>query len=120
MPCHRDYVSLQMNMFAIRKPALRILLVLVVVWATLAILGGAAHIASQGDTSQGPLTEVGIGLCALTLALLLSTTVGRVPGVSRSRLPFRKLPRWTPACSTVVLRPPPTVSLLRLLRILRA
>lgn len=106
-------------MSTIRKPALRVLLVLVVVWATLAILGGADHVASQGDISQGSLTEAGIGLCALTFALLLSTSVGRVPGISRARLPFRRLPYLTPARSTVYLRPPPTVSLLRLLQILR-
>ena len=61
-------------MFAVRKVALKVLPLLVVLWATLAVVGGAFHLVNKSETAaQDAAVKAGLGLCAVSVALLMST-----------------------------------------------
>lgn len=60
-----------------RKIAFRVLPLLVALWTTLAILGGVDHLAGKGESSYDSAAEIGVGLCTVTVAILLSTGVIR-------------------------------------------
>lgn len=82
-------------MFAARKAAVRLLPLLVVVWATFAVLGGALYLAKHSGPPQDSLAEAGMGLCAATAALLVGIRAGitsicrpgRPPAFSRRARP---------------------------------
>lgn len=51
---------------------------LVVVWATVAVLGGAIYAAKHVDPPDGG-TAAGLGLCAVSVAMFVRRTVRKVP-----------------------------------------
>lgn len=89
-------------MFAARIAAVRLLPLLVVVWVTFAVLGGALYLAKHSGPPQDSLA--GMGLCAATVALLVGVRARRPRG-DHFDLPSRKAPGFFAA------RPafPPTV-----------
>ena len=108
-------------MLALCKTALKVLPFLVVLWATLAVLSGPVVLAKKAENANwGSAAEVGIGLCAITVALLLSRGIKRRAVPVLTGMPLRGLPRLpflrTPAYPEP---PPPGVPILKLLRILR-
>lgn len=68
-----------MVMLAFRGVAIELLPVLVLVWATLAVLGGAAHQAVESDGVGDYAAKTGLGLCAISVALVVRRAVGRKP-----------------------------------------
>ena len=93
-------------MFVARKLAVKVLPLVVVGWATLAIVGGAVNLAKQAEADQGSAVKAGLGLCAVSVALLVGKRVRRlVPPAPMGLLgpayapPFSSRPR--------VLRGPP-------------
>ncbi|MDQ3637224.1 MAG: hypothetical protein M3426_04420 [Actinomycetota bacterium] len=59
--------------------ALRLLPVLVVVWATVAVLGGAIYLANHADPPDGGnAAKAGLGLCAVSVAIFAGKAVRRV------------------------------------------
>jgi len=64
----------------VRKTALRVLVLIVVVWAALAVIGGAVYVAKRGgDSGHGAaIKKTGLGLCAVTVAVLLGKGMGCV------------------------------------------
>lgn len=66
-------------MLGLRNIALRLLPLLVVVWATVAVLGGAIYLANQADPPDaGNAAKAGLGLCAVTVAILAGRAVRQV------------------------------------------
>jgi hypothetical protein len=108
-------------MFAVRKAALKILPLLVVLWATLAIVGGAVHLVNKSEAAQDAAVKTGLGLCAVSVALLMSTKVRRVrvPELAKKLLPRRlaplraSYPRFTHRAPRIR---PPTLQLLQVSR----
>jgi len=93
-------------MFLARKVALKVLPLVVVAWATLAIVGGGIHLAKQAGMDQGSAVKAGLGLCAVSVALLVSKRARRlVPPAPTGRLS----PAYAPLFSSrpEVLRAPP-------------
>ncbi len=64
-------------MLSMRKAALRLLPLVVAVWATLAVVGGGYHLAKEAN-AQDSAAKAGLGLCALSVALLVRAGVRRV------------------------------------------
>jgi hypothetical protein len=59
-------------MFTARKVAREVLPLIVLVWATLVILGGAYKAIEGGGVADGDtVASAGLGLCAVTVAALL-------------------------------------------------
>ena len=108
-------------MQAMRKTALKVLPLLVVLWATLAVLGGPVVLAKKaGEADGGSATEAGLGLCAVTIALLLSRGVRRRAVPLTTRTPLIDAPRLRPPRALAHPEPPPPgVPILKLLRVLR-
>lgn len=53
--------------------ARRILPVVVVLWASLAMIGGAVHLANEAEAAtQDAAAKAGLGLCALSFAFLVT------------------------------------------------
>lgn len=66
-------------MLKLRNIALRLLPLLVVVWATVAVLGGAIYLANHaGPPDAGTATKAGLGLCAVSVAIFAGKAVRRV------------------------------------------
>ncbi len=66
-------------MLRLRDIALRLLPLLVVVWATVAVLGGAIYLARHADPPDGgSATKAGLGLCAVSVAIFAGKAVRRV------------------------------------------
>jgi len=111
-------------MLAVRKVALKVLPLLVVAWATLAIVGGAAHLVKKSEAaSQDAAVEAGLGLCAVSVALLMSTRVRRkisLPVLIRKLLPRKLAPIRTAVYPKARFRPtssdPPILQLLQVSR----
>ena len=61
----------------LRNIALRLLPVLVVVWATVAVLGGAIYLVNHADP-PGDAAKAGLGLCAVSVAVIVGRAVRRV------------------------------------------
>lgn len=60
--------------------ARRVLPVVVVVWASLAIIGGAVHLANEaGAAAQDSAAKAGLGLCAVSLAFFVKKARGDAP-----------------------------------------
>lgn len=104
--------------------ALKVLPLLVVAWATLAIVGGAAHLVKKSEAaSQDAAVEAGLGLCAVSVALLMSTRVRRkiaLPVLTRELLPRKLAPVRTAVHPKAFFRPissdPPILQLLQVSR----
>ncbi len=108
-------------MLAMRRVALKVLPLLVVLWATLAVLGGPVVLAKKaGDADGNPAAKAGIGLCAITVAVLLSRGVRKKAAPALTRMPLFKAPYLhfsrTPAYPET---PPPGVPKIKLLQVLR-
>lgn len=107
-------------MFMARKVAREVLPLIVLVWATLVILGGVYKAIEGGGVADGDtVASAGLGLCAVTVAALLRASAGRsetsrpetrtvlAPGLFRTSHP------------AVYARPIPRAPSLELLQILR-
>jgi hypothetical protein len=94
-------------MLVMRKVALKILPLLVVLWSTLAIVGGAVHLVNESKTAKDTTVKTGLGLCAVTVALLMSTGARRITVPKRSRKFLRgSLPPLCASHPVAHLRPP--------------
>lgn len=63
-------------MLRLREIALRLLPLLVVVWATVALLGGAVHLVRSADPPDaGAAAKAGLGLCAVSVAVIARKVV---------------------------------------------
>lgn len=110
-------------MLMVRKTALKVLPLLVVLWATVAIMGGAFHLVNETKAAQDAAVKTGLGLCAVSVALLMSTSIRRkvtIPG------PIKTLLRRNPPSPCTTMRPevrdkPPSVGpqILHLLQVSR-
>jgi hypothetical protein len=62
----------------LRNIAFGVLPVLVVVWATVAVLGGAIYLANHADPPDaGDAAKAGLGLCAVSVAVVAGRAVRR-------------------------------------------
>ncbi len=64
-------------MLKLRNIAFGVLPVLVVVWATVAMLGGAIYLANHADP-PGDAAKAGLGLCAVSVAVVAGRAVRRM------------------------------------------
>lgn len=111
-------------MLAVRTVALKVLPLLVVVWATLAMVGGAFHLVNKSEAAaQDAAVKAGLGLCAVSVALLMSERVRRkipLPVLIRKLLPRKLAPVSTATYPKVHFRPassdPPTLQFLQVSR----
>lgn len=109
-------------MLRLRNISLGVLPVLVVVWATVAVLGGAIYLASHADP-PGDAAKAGLGLCAVSVAVVVGRAVRRaaVPPLSAGFHPLPDPARpqgWLPY-GTLLVPPatgPPTFVLLQVFR----
>lgn len=107
-----------------RKVALEVLPFLVVAWATLVIVGGAAHLVNKSEAAtQDAAVKVGLGLCAVSVALLMSIRMRRkivLPVLIRKLLPGKLAPVRIAVCPKARFRPtssdPPILQLLQVSR----
>ncbi|MCA1728158.1 MAG: hypothetical protein LC751_01710 [Actinobacteria bacterium] len=107
-----------------RKAALKVLPLLVVLWTTLVIVGGAVRMANESEaTTQDATVKTGLGLCAVSVALLMSTGARRkilLPVLHRKLLPKSLAPLRTAVYPKARLKPPssdpPTLQLLQVSR----
>lgn len=108
-------------MFSFRKVARELLPLVVLVWATLAILGGALTAVEHGVADdKDPVTMTGMGLCAITVALLLRTGVKRFLGALRPHTRYARGLEGLRAMRPVAYeKPPPAAPSPALLQILR-
>lgn len=75
----------------LRDIALRLLPLLVVLWATVALLGGAVHLVRSADPPDaGGAAKAGLGLCAVSVAVIAGKAVRRTMAPLLARL--RRLP----------------------------
>ncbi len=109
-------------MFTTRKVAREVLPLIVLVWATLVILGGAYKAIEGGDVADGERETVataGLGLCAVTVAALLRASA-KGPAAPRPETRTVAAPGLFRAVRPAVYaRPIPTAPSLELLQILR-
>lgn len=94
-------------MLAVRETARRILPVVVVLWASLAMIGGAVHLANEAS-AQDSAAKAGLGLCAVSLAFFAKKVRTRVlPPVPVGRLLPEPAPLLRDAVPRKHLLPPP-------------
>lgn len=111
-------------MLWLRNIAFRLLPVLVVVWATAAVLGGALYLSRQADPPDaGDAAKAGLGLCAVSVAIFAGKGVRRVaapPFVAGLR-PVFAAPRPPSWLAYRALSGPPATGppIFRLLRVSR-
>lgn len=78
----------------VRKTAFRLMPVLVVVWATVAVLGGAIYLANHAGPSDGDdAAKAGLGLCAVSVAIFAGRAVRRLTPFVAGLRPALSLPR---------------------------
>ncbi len=66
-------------MLRLRNIAFRLLPLLVVVWATVAVMGGALYLARHADPPDaGDAAKAGLGLCAVSVAIFAGKGIRRV------------------------------------------
>lgn len=88
-------------MFAVGQLARRVLPVVVVVWASLAMIGGAVHLANEaGAAAQDSAAKAGLGFCAVSLAFFVKKAKGGAP----PRIPTG---RAVPEPVSLLRAPPP-------------
>ena len=105
--------------FEMRNMAQAILPLLVVVWATFAVLGGAVYLAKHTGPEQAT-AGTGIGLCAVTVAVLFKKGVGRVrPPRATVPLPGVPVRSFRVSLNPPVDFTPASSSLTRLLQVFR-
>jgi hypothetical protein len=96
----------------LRTIAFRLLPVLVVLWATVAVLGGAVYLAKHaGPPDAGGPAKAGLGLCAVSVALLAGRAARRVviPSLASEVLPaFAARPPSRLVPGVLLLGPPAT------------
>lgn len=97
-------------MLIARKAAIRLLPLLVVVWATLATAGGVMHQVNQADFDAGSAAKAGLGLCTISVAILSGAGIRKATSQLRSRrlLPEPALQR-PPRFLRFQRRPPPAL-----------
>lgn len=110
-------------MISMRSIARELLPLVVLAWATFAILGGAIEIGKHGSAAdEGSVATAGLGLCALTLAIVLTD------GLRNFRRPLKLItnPAWEPRllsrtapCPVARAKPPPAALSLAHLQVLR-
>lgn len=106
--------------FAMRKISKRVLPLLVMVWATFVVLGGALYLAKHGGITEDSAVSAGMGLCAATAAILFGAGVGRPRGRRPENTLVWKATRLRKACPLrYAVCSSPTVSLTRLLLVFR-
>ena len=105
--------------------ALKVLPLLVVAWATLAMVGGAFHLVNKSEAAtQDVAAKAGLGLCAVSVAILMSTRGLRrkipLPVLIRKLLPRKLAPARTAVYPKARFRPtssdPPLLQLLQVSR----
>ena len=79
----------------------RLVPVLVVVWVSFAVLGGAVHAVSGGDSAQ-EVAQAGLGLCMATTAFVFSFGL---EGLGRVGLPENRGRLLAPGLPRLRLRP---------------
>ncbi len=110
-------------MLAMRKVALKVLPLLVVLWAAFIIFGGALRLVEKAEPTEDSTIKTVAGFCAAFLALAASAYVVRAVRT----LGFfvkRTLTRISYPCTALVpvaygLPPPSRLSILHLLQVLR-
>lgn len=109
-------------MFSIRTIAREALPLVVIVWASLAILVSALENAQQGTTpgQDHHAAAAGMGICTVTVALVLRTGLRKIP----PRPNTDTKPVWRPGdshkvCPVAYQRPPLGAPLLQVLQIMR-
>lgn len=77
------------TMFTMREIAREVLPLVVIAWATFVILGGALKaVEKSGSPDEGAAVSAGLGLCAVSVAAVLSTGLAkRVRPALRSFVP---------------------------------
>jgi hypothetical protein len=108
-------------MFSFRKVARELLPLVVLVWATLASLDGALTAVEHGVADdKDPAAMTAMGLCTITVALLLGTGVKRLFGPPRPHTRYVRALEGFRAMRPVAYEKPPSVApSLALLQILR-
>jgi len=95
----------------LRNIAFGVLPVMVVVWAAVAVLGGTIHLAKSADPPDaGATAKVGLGLCAISVAIFAGKAARRAvpPLLARlRRVPVIRRPQAT-RLHAASLRPPAT------------
>lgn len=111
-------------MLSVRKIAQELLPLVVLVWATLAILGDShGRAVHDSIADEGSAAIAGLGLCAVTVAIIWETGTRRVPSLPS----FAARAAWKPRFSLRATRPavseperPPSVVLsLEFLQVMR-
>lgn len=108
----------------LRNIAFRLLPLLVVVWATVAVLGGALYLSKNADPPDaGDAAKAGLGLCAISVAIFAGKGIRRVmalPFVAGLRPVFAapRPPSW-PAYGALSGPPATGPPIFRLLRVSR-
>jgi hypothetical protein len=109
-------------MFSVRRIACEILPLVVLAWATFAILGGPLKTVEHGGMAydESPATA-GLGICAVTVALVLRTGVRRIlPAPGLVTTPVRRTGDVLRAARPAAYRePPPSPPSLERLQVLR-
>lgn len=112
-----------MFMFMVRKVAREVLPLVVLIWATLVVLGGAYKAVEGSGTAtveQDPAIAAGLGLCTIIVAALLRAGAGRPQSAARPESRTVATPRVLRAVRPVAYaRPLSTAPSLELLQILR-
>lgn len=109
---------------AMRKAALKALPLLVVLWATFVIFGGAVRLVEKAQPTEDSPNKTVVGFCAAFVALAAGAYVVRAAarglGFFIKRILVKISSPWTaPAPAAYGQPPPPGPSLLHLLQILR-
>ena len=95
-------------MLWMRKVAIRFLPLLVVVWATLALAGGAVQLVKQADDSYGAAAKAGLGLCAVSVAVMARSRIRSLTKHLWRRVPLPDPAlRRPPGCFVPLRRRPP-------------
>jgi len=110
-------------MLAMRKVALKVLPLLVVLWAAFIIFGGALRLVEKAEPTEDSTIKTVAGFCAAFLALAASAYVVRAVralGFFVKRTLTRiSYPRTAPVPVAYGLPPPSRLSILHLLQVLR-
>lgn len=104
-----------------RRAAIRLLPLLVTIWATLAIVGGAIHLAKQADNTYDSAAKAGLSLCAVSVAIMARYRIRAATKYLWNRVLFpdpvlRRPPRRPGPRHTLPLARPPTLQLLQVSR----